>query len=125
MGIDNQVMRAIGNKARRNPKRIVFAEADNIKILKAAQIAFDEGIAYPILLGDETKIKTIALANNIDIEGLPILDPRNDSTEEKRKQYAEIFFQKRNRKGFNAYEAKKIMTRPQLFWLHDGRMRRC
>ncbi len=110
LGIDNQIMRAIGNKARRNPKRIVFAEADNIKILKAATVAFDEGIAYPILLGDETKIKTIALANNIDIEGLPVLDPRSDSTEEKRKQYAEIFFQKRNRRGFNAHEAKKIMT---------------
>ncbi|MGK2860432.1 MAG: NADP-dependent malic enzyme [Chitinophagaceae bacterium] len=110
LGIDNQIMRAIGNKARRNPKRIVFAEADNIKILKAATVAFDEGIAYPILLGDETRIKTIALANNIDIEGLPVLDPRNDSTEEKRIQYAEIFFQKRNRRGFNAHEAKKIMT---------------
>ena len=109
LGLDNQVMRAIGNKARRDPKRIVFAEADNLKILKAAAVAFDEGIAYPILLGDETKIKDIALANNIDIEGLPILDPRGDKNEEKRNQYAEIFFRKRNRKGFNAYESKKIM----------------
>jgi malate dehydrogenase (oxaloacetate-decarboxylating)(NADP+) len=109
LGLDNQVMRAIGNKARRDPKRIVFAEADNLKILKAAAVAFDEGIAYPILLGDETKIKDIALANNIDIEGLPILDPRGDSNEEKRNQYAEIFFRKRNRKGFNAYESKKMM----------------
>ncbi|MCR6721132.1 MAG: phosphate acyltransferase [Chitinophagaceae bacterium] len=57
LGLDNQVMRVIGNKARRDPKRIVFAEADNIKILKAAQIVHDEGIAYPILLGDEGKIK--------------------------------------------------------------------
>ncbi|MEP7372380.1 MAG: NADP-dependent malic enzyme [Chitinophagaceae bacterium] len=109
LGLDNQVMRAIGNKARRDPKRIVFVEADNLKILKAAAVAFDEGIAYPILLGDETKIKDIALANNIDIEGLPILDPRGDSNEEKRNQYAEIFFRKRNRKGFNAYESKKMM----------------
>jgi malate dehydrogenase (oxaloacetate-decarboxylating)(NADP+) len=53
LGLDNQVMRVIGNKARRDPKRIVFAEADNAKILKAAQIVFDEGIGYPILLGDE------------------------------------------------------------------------
>ncbi len=109
LGLDNQVMRAIGNKARRDPKRIVFAEADNLKILKAAAVAFDEGIAYPILLGDETKIKDIAFTNNIDIEGLPILDPRSDSNEEKRNAYADIFFKKRNRKGFNAYEAKKIM----------------
>src|SRR5690606_32574585 len=57
LGIDNQVMRAIGNKARRDPKRIVFAEADNVKILKAAGVAYEEGIAYPILLGDENKIR--------------------------------------------------------------------
>lgn len=109
LGLDNQVMRAIGNKARRDPKRIVFAEADNVKILKAAQIIFDEGIGYPILLGDENKIRTIAEANGIDIDDLPIFDPRSDAQEEKRNQYAEIFFAKRGRRGFNAYEAKKIM----------------
>ncbi len=109
LGLDNQVMRAIGNKARRDPKRIVFAEADNVKILKAAQIIFDEGIGYPILLGDETKIRAIAEANGIDIEDLPIFDPRSDAQEEKRNQYSEIFFAKRGRRGFNAYEAKKIM----------------
>ena len=109
LGTDNQVMRAIGNKARRDPKRIVFVEADNVKILKAAAVSFDEGIAYPILLGDETKIKNIAALNGIDLEGLPIFDPRSDSMEEKRNQYAEIFFSKRNRRGFNAYEAKKVM----------------
>ena len=109
LGLDNQVMRVIGNKARRDPKRIVFAEADNVKILKSAQIIFDEGIGYPILLGDENKIRTIAEANGIDLEGLPIFDPRSDAQEEKRSRYAEIFFAKRGRSGFNAYEAKKVM----------------
>jgi malate dehydrogenase (oxaloacetate-decarboxylating)(NADP+) len=109
LGLDNQVMRVIGNKARRDPKRIVFAEADNIKILKAAQIVFDEGIGYPILLGDITKIKNMAAANGIDIEGLPIFDPRSEATEERRNKYAELFFAKRGRRGFNAYEAKKVM----------------
>jgi malate dehydrogenase (oxaloacetate-decarboxylating)(NADP+) len=109
LGNDNQVMRVIGNKARRDPKRIVFAEADNLKILKTAQIVFDEGVGYPILLGDEAKIKNIAASNGIDIEGLPIFDPRSDAMEEKRNVYAELFFKKRQRKGFNAYEAKKIM----------------
>lgn len=75
LGLDNQVMRVIGNKARRNPKRIVFAEADNVKILKAAQIVFDEGIGYPILLGDEKRINRIAIENGIEIEGLPVIDP--------------------------------------------------
>jgi len=109
LGLDNQVMRIIGNKARNNPKRIVFAEADNVKILKAAQIIFDDMIGYPILLGDENNIRNIAAANSVDIESFPILDPRNDSTEEKRNQYAELFFRKRGRRGFNFYEAKKIM----------------
>jgi len=115
LGLDNQVLRVISNKARRDPKRIVFAEADNIKILKAAQIVFDEGIGYPILLGDEAKIKNIAQVNGIDIEGLPIMDPRSESTEEKRNIYSEIFFQKRGRRGFNAYESKKVLRDRNYF----------
>ena len=115
LGLDNQVLRVIGTKARRNPKRIVFAEADNLKILKAAQIVYDEGVGYPILLGDESKIKLIAAQGGVDIDGLPILDPRSEATEEKRNLYSEIFFRKRGRKGFNAYEAKKVMRDRNYF----------
>lgn len=115
LGLDNQVMRVVGNKARRNPKRIVFAESDNLKILKSAQIIYDEGIGYPILLGDETKIKLIAAEGGVDIEGLPILDPRSETTLDKRNQYGDLFFQKRGRKGFNAYEAKKVMRDRNYF----------
>ena len=109
LGLDNQVMRAIGSKARKNPKRIVFAEADNPKVLKAAQIVFDEGIGFPILLGNEEKIRKIAEENAVDLDSLPIFDPRSDVTEEKRNQYGELFLSRMGRKGFNAYEAKKIM----------------
>jgi malate dehydrogenase (oxaloacetate-decarboxylating)(NADP+) len=109
LGLDNQLIRVVGNKARREPKRIVFAEADNLKILKTAQIIYDEGIAYPILLGNENKIRTIAAANNIDVEELPIIDPRSDEQEEKRKNFAEIFFKLRQRRGFNRYESYKVM----------------
>ncbi len=115
LGLDNQVLRVIGNKARRNPKRIVFAEADNIKILKAAQIVFDEGIGYPILLGDENKINQLAMEAGVELDGLPILDPRSEQTEEKRALYGEIFLQKRGRKGFNAYEARKVMRDRNYF----------
>jgi len=108
-------MRILGGKAKSDPKRIVFAEADNQKILKAAQIAFDERLAYPILLGDEKKIRSIALTNNIDIDGMPIIDPRSDEYEEKRKQYGELFFKKRQRKGINAYESFKIMKDRNYF----------
>ncbi len=115
LGIDNQVLRVLGNRARKDPKRIVFAEADNIKILKAAQIVFDEGIGYPILLGEETKIRKIAEANKIDVSDMPIFDPRSDEMEEKRNQYGELFFKKRSRRGFNAYESKKIMKDRNYF----------
>ena len=115
LGLDNQVMRIIGNKARRDPKRIVFAEADNLKILKTAQIVFDEGVGYPILLGNEEKINQIARANGIDLADIPIYDPRSDDTEEKRNQYAELFFAKRGRRGFNAYESKKVMKDRNYF----------
>ena len=109
LGLDNQLIRVLGNKARKDPKRIVFAEADNVKILKTAQIVYDEGLAFPILLGNENKIRSIADENHIDIEDIPIIDPRGDEQEEKRKQFADIFFQKRQRRGFNKYESYKIM----------------
>jgi malate dehydrogenase (oxaloacetate-decarboxylating)(NADP+) len=115
LGLDNQVMRVLSNKARRDPKRVVFAEADNQKILKAAQIAFEEGIAYPILLGDEKKIRDIANNNKIDIDDMPIIDPRSDDYEEKRKIYGDLFFEKRKRRGINRYEATKMMKERNLF----------
>ncbi len=110
LGLDNQLMRVLGSKARRDPKRVVFAEADNQKVLKAAAIVYDEGIGYPILLGDETKIRLLALENHIDISDLPIIDPRSSNMEEKKNLYAEIYFKKRQRKGFNYYESKKKMN---------------
>ncbi|MBV9989046.1 MAG: NADP-dependent malic enzyme [Chitinophagaceae bacterium] len=109
LGLDNQLIRVIGNKARRDPKRLVFAEADNQKILKAASIIYDDGIAYPILLGDPERINRIAEQNNIDITDIPIIDPRSDEMESKREFYSEIFFKKRHRKGINKYESMKIM----------------
>jgi len=109
LGLDNQLIRVLGSKAKKDPRRLVFAEADNIKILKAAQIVFDEGIAYPILLGKEKKIRDIAAANGIDLDGLPIIDPQADENEEKRKQFADLFFEKRNRRGFNRYESQKAI----------------
>ena len=109
LGLDNQLLRVIGAKARNNPKRVVFADADNLKILKAAQIVYDEGIAYPILLGNTKKIQAIAAENNIDLAELPIIDPLSDETEEKRNTYASLFFDKRKRRGINFYESKKMM----------------
>ena len=109
LGIDNQLMRVIGNKARKDPKRVVFADAENPKILKAMQLSMAEGIAYPILLGDPIKIAEIAALHAIDIDDIQIIDPKSDESEEKRQQYAKLFFEKRQRRGVNAYEAYKKM----------------
>jgi malate dehydrogenase (oxaloacetate-decarboxylating)(NADP+) len=115
LGLDNQLIRLLGSKARNNPKRLVFAEADNLKILKVAQILYDEGVAYPMLLGDEKKIRHIAGANNIDLDGMPVINPYNDEYEEQRKRFGELFFRKRQRRGFNKYEAYKIMRDRNYF----------
>jgi malate dehydrogenase (oxaloacetate-decarboxylating)(NADP+) len=109
LGIDNQLMRAIGSKVRKDPKRVVFADAENAKILKTAQLAVDEGIAYPILLGDPKKIMSIAEIHNIDLEGIPMIDPKHDDLEDKRQEYGEVYFSKRQRRGVNFYEAYKKM----------------
>lgn len=115
LGLDNQLMRIISSKARRDPKRLVFSDAENIKILKAASIIYDDGIAYPILLGNETRIKNIAAANNIDISDLPIIDIRSDEMEAKREFFGSILFQKRQRKGINKYESLKLMRTQNYF----------
>ncbi|MCO5239005.1 MAG: NADP-dependent malic enzyme [Chitinophagaceae bacterium] len=109
LGNDNQLFRIIGNKARKDPRRVVFAEADNMKILKAAQIVLDEEIAHPILLGEEKKISRIALENGIDLKGIPVIDPRREKWNKMRYDFADLYFKKRQRRGVNHYEASKIM----------------
>jgi len=108
LGLDNKLVKMVTNKARQNPQRVVFAEADTYKILKAAQIVRDEGIAKPILLGNADKIRRLIEENKLDLGDTPIIDPRKE--EEKRQAFGEYFFQKRKRRGFNKYEARKIMN---------------
>ena len=109
LGIDNQLVRALGSKARKDPKRVVFADAENTKILKAAQIALDEGIAKPILLGNPTVIMDLAEKNSIVLDGIEIINPKSDEMTDKRIAYGEIFFKKRQRRGVNRHEVAKLM----------------
>lgn len=115
LGVDDQISRVINQRARKNPKRVVFAEADTYKILKAAQIARDEGIAHPILLGNEDRIRKIMLEANLDLGDTVIIDPASPENEDKRNAFGEIFFRKRGRRGFNHYEARKIMRERNYF----------
>jgi malate dehydrogenase (oxaloacetate-decarboxylating)(NADP+) len=107
LGLDDKLMRTITNKAKTAPKRVVFAEADNYKILKAAQIVRDEGIAIPILLGNKTAINTIMLENELELEGVTIIDPLEEL--EKSSEFAEYLYKKRQRRGITLFEAKKLM----------------
>ena len=115
LGLDNQLFRVIGNKARKDPRKVVFAEADNLKVLKAAQVVQDEGIAYPILLGNEARIRRLAEENGIEIDEIQIIDPKSDEMSAKRHHFGDLFFEKRQRKGFNKYEAGKIMRERNYF----------
>lgn len=115
LGLDNQLFRIIGTKARRDPRKVVFAEADNLKVLKAAQVVNDEGIAYPILLGNEARIRELMLENAIEIDDVVIIDPKSEVMKEMRHRFGDLFFQKRQRKGLNLYEARKIMRERNYF----------
>ncbi len=115
LGLDNQLFRVIGSKARKDPRRVVFAEADNIKILKSAQVVNDENIAIPILLGNEKRIRQLMEENSIEIDDVIIVDPKSDEMADKRHHFGELFFKKRQRKGLNLYEAKKIMRERNYF----------
>jgi len=107
VGTNDKLLRNLTNKAKQDPKRIVFAEADTYKILKAAQIVKEEGIATPILLGNVKKIKQIMRDNDIDLGDVTILDP-NDICEHT-DEYADYLYQKRQRKGITLFESKKLI----------------
>ncbi|MFD1140410.1 NADP-dependent malic enzyme [Larkinella insperata] len=109
LGQDNQISRVILNKAKSDPKRVVFADAENLKVLKAAQQVRDEGIAFPILLGEVSRIRSIITENNLDLGNVPILDPRAPEQDELIQKFSAIYYEKRQRKGVNATEATKQM----------------
>lgn len=109
LGLDNKLMKNITIRAKQKPQRVVFAEADHYKILKAAQQVKDEGIAIPILLGDTEKITNLISENNLDLKDIAIIDIRQKSYEEKRNYFGDLFFEKRKRRGFTLFEARKTM----------------
>ncbi|HRG60027.1 MAG TPA: NADP-dependent malic enzyme [Bacteroidia bacterium] len=109
LGLDNKLMKNITLRAKQKPQRVVFAEADHYKILKAAQQVKDEGIAIPILLGDTEKITKLIADNNLDLKDIQIIDIRQKNFEEKRNYFGDLFFEKRKRRGFTLFEARKAM----------------
>jgi len=115
LGLDNKLIRNLTARAKRNPKRVVFAEAEHYKILKAAQQVSDEGIAIPILLGRKQKIIDLIEEFSIDFEDLIIIDPKDGSQKKKRDEYGDILWRKRKRKGLTQFESRKLMRERNYF----------
>lgn len=114
MGGDNKIIRLLINRAKLNPKRIVFTEADHLDVLKAAQIVYEEGIAIPVLLGRKEVILDFMQQLEFDAD-LEIIDPKSDAKPEKLDSYAEKFWKKRRRTGITLYDAQKLMTERNYF----------
>jgi malate dehydrogenase (oxaloacetate-decarboxylating)(NADP+) len=115
LGLNNQIERIIIGKARRDPKRVVFADAENLTVLKAIQQVRDDKICFPILLGDIQAIEKIIEENQLDLKDVTIIDTRNPQDPEQLERYAELFFEKRKRKGIVRTDALKMIKKRNYF----------
>jgi malate dehydrogenase (oxaloacetate-decarboxylating)(NADP+) len=113
-GGDNKVVRLLHNRAKMNLKKIVFAEADHLDVLKAAQIAYDEGIAMPVLLGNKEIILELMQELEFDAD-VEIIDPQSKEAGARREQYAEKYWMNRQRTGSTSYYAKTQMKKRNSF----------
>ncbi|MGB3591873.1 MAG: NADP-dependent malic enzyme [Nonlabens sp.] len=114
MGSDNKLVRLILNRARTNPKKIVFAEADNLDVLKAAQIVMEEGIGIPILLGRRDKIESLKEELDFTSDCL-IIDPKSDEEQDHLNAYAQEFWKLRRRRGVTEFDARKELRQRNYF----------
>ena len=114
LGSDNKLVRLLTNRARTEPKRVVFAEADHLDVLKAAQIAYEEGIAHPILLGNKELILELKEEIGFDVD-VPIFDPKTNEEDKRRLKYADIYWKSRQRRGISLLDAQKWMRERNYF----------
>ncbi|MGB2403759.1 MAG: NADP-dependent malic enzyme [Flavobacteriaceae bacterium] len=113
-GSEQKTLRVIHHRAKQNPKRVVFAEADQLDVLKAAQIVKEEGIAEPILLGRKAVIKDLMASIDFD-EPIEILDPKSEEEREIKNHYAQLYWEEQSRKGVTEYEAKSVLRERNYF----------
>ena len=114
LGNTQKIVRLLHDRAKASPKRLVFAEADHMDVLKAAQIVHEEGIAYPILLGDKEIINDLRKLIEFD-DPIKIIDPKDQDQEVTRQKYAKLFWEAQNRKGYTMYDAKRLMRERNYF----------
>ncbi|MGB1168538.1 MAG: NADP-dependent malic enzyme [Flavobacteriaceae bacterium] len=113
-GIGSKEIRLLHNRAKRSPKSIVFAEADHLDVLKAAQRVHEEKIGKPILLGRKDVI--LALKEELGFTAeVPIYDPKTDEELERRNYFATKYWETRQRKGISLHQAKKLMRERNYF----------
>ena len=110
LGKDDGIMRNLSAVAKNNPKRVVFAEADNYKTLRAAQIVKEEGIALPILLGNKEKIKNLIEEYAFDLDNVNIIDPREEVKTPRFGEYVDNLYKKRQRRGLSKFDATQLIT---------------
>ena len=114
LGNDNKIVRLLANRAKANPKKIIFAEADHLDVLKAAQIVHEEGIGYPILLGDKDVILELKSEIEFD-EDIPIIDPKSNEELSNREKFGKKYWELRRRKGVTLFEAVNKMKQRNLY----------
>jgi malate dehydrogenase (oxaloacetate-decarboxylating)(NADP+) len=115
IGYDTGFARTIADRAKKSPKRVVFAEADHYRVLKAAEQALEEGIAQPILLGRRSVIEGLIEEHSLELNGVEVINPRSDEEFERRKALGEEFFQLRMRHGLTAREGERLMRQRNYY----------
>jgi len=113
LGGEDAILRALSSRAKSDPKRVVFAEADHYRILKAAQIVKEEGIATPILLGNRDAILKTIKEHDLDLNGVSIIDPLEDDA--RIQEYGQYLYSKRQRRGVSLFQARKLMRDRNYF----------
>jgi malate dehydrogenase (oxaloacetate-decarboxylating)(NADP+) len=108
MNVDNKIVRLLFDRAKTKPKRVVFAEADQLDVLKAAQIVYEEGIAHPILLGNKRQIENLKEELEFDAD-VPIIDPKDSANKEQKDKYGGVFWEQQKRSGQTLFSAQKLM----------------
>jgi malate dehydrogenase (oxaloacetate-decarboxylating)(NADP+) len=114
LGNDNKMVRLITNRAKNDPKRIVFAEADHLDVLKAAQIVLEEGIGFPILLGNKEVIMELKAEIGF-VADVPIIDPKEAAEDERKNSFATTYWKTRQRRGISLLDAQKLMRERNYF----------
>jgi malate dehydrogenase (oxaloacetate-decarboxylating)(NADP+) len=108
LGLDNQLFHGIVVKAKQNPKKIVFPEGNNLKVLRAANEVLHDGIAIPVLLGNAGEINQLINENHFELHSAEIIDPHSQGNTEIRNSFARLIWEKRQRKGLTFEDAYEL-----------------